>query len=155
MAHNFQYDWDYCLIIGFRDEANFANVIHLFKRKCEKHCTPEQLALFDAGMLSEFIISFDLKRVKVAVAVNNYIVLPKYQSAIACVIGARSPAMFEALVDDSKTIIDVMLNIDSYKWTMCGIATLARISKSRLEERAVAYILPNERERTAGWRHCK
>ena len=154
--YNFQKDWDYALICGFRDDAKFINVVHLFYRKCSDNLDGFLTDLYEMKKYSKLFRHLALKRCCISLNCDGHYVLPKYNQDVGSVIGSRCEKMFEDLVDDDKTEIDVLLNIRNYKWKLFGSSRMNEISKDKRDQKKIDNtVFSSERSRTNGWNHCK
>ena len=155
-GYDFQKDWDYALICGFRDDANFVNVINLFYRKCSGHLDGYLTGLYEKEEFSRLLALLELKRCCVSFDSKGEYVLPKYGQSMASVIGSRCEKMVEDLLDENKTPIDVLLNINNYKWMLYGKNRARETSKRKRDQKKIDNtVFSSERSRSEGWSHCK
>lgn len=111
---NYQNKWDKWLLKGWYEFKNFSWVSFKFIQEV----APEELNCYgylDLVKSKPYFENLNLKRC-MSKDDNGYFHFPSYQLEIRAFIFERSPVLSACLVTDKMNRIEILLDIDSFKW---------------------------------------
>ena len=129
--------WDECLIYGARADISMGNLVWRFLLEVKPDLVENNGDFKDRSQVANFINSLELRRCRDKNR-DGILEFHVWKGPVTAFIGERSPIMLACIFNKKHAAIDILENINSFKWTRKGIKHINNIQRRKQRRKSAS-----------------